>query len=706
MTSPAAPARPASTPRGEPKTDSSYFVNRELGFLYFNERVVSEAADPNVPLLERLKFLAIVSANLDEFFMVRVAGLKQQLRSGVSETGPDGMTPGEQLRAVRRHVREQVGRQERVLIDEVVPGLRAEGVALLEVSELGPDARAALADDFELNIFPMLTPLAVDPGHPFPFLKNRSLDVAVHLVPEFSGDDVSPLLAVVQVPSLLPRFVEVEAEGYGVAFVRIEDVIRAHVGALFPGMRILEAVPFRVLRNWDLSFDEDEQEDLLEAVQNQLQRRWQLDAVRLELGYSASRGLEDRLRKALELEPADVLRHRGPLALADFAQLLELVGRSDLRDEPFDPVRASDFQGEPGIFAAIAKKDILLHHPYESYEPVLNLLEEAADDPDVLAIKQTLYRMNPGSPLLGALVRAAENGKQVTALVELKARFHEEMNVEWAHVLEEAGVHVVYGMIGLKTHCKVTMVVRREAGGIRRYVHLGTGNYNERTAKVYSDLSYFSARQEVGRDMASLFNLLTGYSDPPHWEKLVVAPLGLRRRLLDLVGQARDVAEAGRPAKIIFKTNALIDRALIEALVGASKAGVEVILLVRGPCTLRPGIPGETDRIQVRMIVDRFLEHSRLFYFAHDGNESVFITSTDVMHRNFDRRIEVMLPIEDERLARRIVDEILQIELEDDTKACRLTADGSYVPVPGGTRRAQTRFMALARRRADASLES
>ena len=688
-----------SSGRGE----ASVFVNREVSFLAFNQRIVDEAADPEVPLLERLKFLAIVSANLDEFFMIRVAGLLQQLKSGVLETGPDGMLPSEQLSAVRERVSAQVEEQERLLLDHVLPQLRTEGVALLAVAELDARARSQLASHFERNLFPMLTPRAVDPGHPFPFLKNRSLDLAIHLLPEASGQDASPLLAVVQVPTILPRFSLVEAAGFEAAFVRIEDVIRAHVGLLFPGMRILEAVPFRVLRNWDLSFDEDEQEDLLETVQKELQRRWQLDAVRLEIGDAASPELEEKLRSALELDPADVQRYRGPLALADVFRLLERVGRSDLRDEAFEPVLAPEFSTDADIFSAIGRGDILLHHPYESYEPVLDLLASAASDPDVLAIKQTLYRMNRGSPLLGALIRAAENGKQVTALVELKARFHEEMNVEWARALEEAGVHVVYGMIGLKTHCKVTLVVRREAGGIRRYVHLGTGNYNEHTAKVYSDLSYFSVRDDVGRDMASLFNLLTGYSDCQHWEKLVVAPIDLRRRLVELVESARRVAEEGRPAKIIFKTNALIDRELTEHLVAASRAGVEVILLVRGPCTLRPGLPNLTDRVQVRMIIDRFLEHSRIFYFAQDGEESVFITSTDVMHRNLDRRIEVMLPIDDERLKRRIIEEILAIELSDDWKASALQADGTYARAQGRSRRAQARFMALARERAGAS---
>lgn len=693
-----------ATPRG--RTPAPEVVNREIGFLSFNQRIVEEAADAQVPLLERLKFIGIVGANLDELFMIRVAGLEQQLKGGVLETGPDGMLPGEQLKEVRRRVSEQIASQEKLLLEEVLPALREEGIALLAMDEVEPDARVSLAEHFERALFPMLTPLAVDQGHPFPFLKNRSLNLAVRLLPERGGEAASPLIAVVQIPSLLPRFLPVASTRFGSAFVCVEDLIRDHVEFLFPGMQIVEAVPFRVLRNWDLSFDVDEQEDLLETVQKELQRRWRLDAVHMEIAAGVSPEIEQKLRGALELSSQGVQKHEGPLASSDLVGLLDLVGRSDLRDPAFEPVLAPELSGDKDIFGVISQRDLLLHHPYESYEPVLDLLESAADDPDVLAIKQTLYRMNRGSPLLGALVRAAENGKQVTALVELKARFHEEMNVEWARKLEEAGVHVVYGMIGLKTHCKVTLVVRREPAGIRRYVHLGTGNYNERTAKVYSDLSYFTARDDVGRDMASLFNLLTGYSEPPKWEKLVVAPIDMRKRLVELVDRAQQVAAAGRPAKIIFKTNALIDQALIEALVSASHAGVEVVLLVRGPCTLRPGLPGLTDRITVRTIIDRFLEHSRIFYFAQDGEESVFITSTDVMHRNFDRRIEVMLPVEDERIARRIIDEILGLELQDDTKSGVLQPDGTYARSTGHTVRAQARFMALARARAEAAMRT
>lgn len=679
------------------------FMNREISFLEFNQRIVQEAADPAVPLLERLKFVSIVGANLDEFFMVRVAGLKQQVKSGVLEAGPDGMTPSEQLSAISRRVSVQIAEIERVLIEDLIPALATEGIRILRVAELPPSARKKLAAHFDTQIFPMLTPLAVDPGHPFPFLKNRTLNLAVHLLPDASASDAYPLLAVVQVPNV-PRFVDVEVPG-DAAVVFVDDEITAHVGSLFPGMRIQECVPFRVIRNWDLSFDEDEQEDLLETVEKELRKRWRLDAVRLEVGAAASDELVHRLREALDLTPADVMPYRGPLALSDLNGVANRVGRSDLRDEPFTPVLAPEFRESEDLFAAIGKGDVLLHHPYESYEPVVELLEQAAHDPAVLAVKQTLYRVNRDSPILRSLVTAAENGKQVTALVELKARFDEETNVEWARSLEQAGVHVVYGMVGLKTHCKVTLVVRRGSGGIRRFVHLGTGNYNEETARIYSDLSFFTAREDVCDDISALFNLLTGYSAPPSWKKLVVAPLRLRQHLLELIAQKTEIARKGGKAKIVFKSNALIDAAIIRALTAAAHAGVDVVLCIRGPSALRVGIPGVSDRIVVRMIIDRFLEHSRIFYFASEDQEDVFITSTDVMPRNFDRRVEVMLPIEDPRLKRRIVDEILAIELQDDTKAAVLQENGSYRRLRPGKKpvRAQAAFLELARVRAEAS---
>jgi polyphosphate kinase len=677
------------------------FVNRELSFLEFNQRIVDEATDVEVPLLERLKFVSIVAANLDEFFMIRVAGLKQQLKSGVMETGPEGMLAKEQLARIVPRVARQVEDIERLLLDELLPALEREGLSVRQVSDLDRDARARLAERFEQRMFPMLTPLAVDPGHPFPFLKNRSLNLAVHLLPRGSAEDAIPLLAVVQVPAMLPRFVELEHEDRPVV-VRTEDIITEFVGTLFPGMRIVTCVPFRVIRNWDLEVDEDEQEDLIDAVESELQRRWKLDAVRLEIAASASDGMVEDLRAPLKLHPRDVQRNRGPLALADFEQLLTTFGRPDLRDEPYTPVLPRRLREAEDLFAEIARGDVLLHHPYESYEPVVDLVAKAASDPAVLAIKQTLYRTHRDSPIVRSLAEAAGNGKQVTALVELKARFDEQTNIEWARELEEAGVHVFYGVIGLKTHCKITLIVRREATGIRRYVHLGTGNYNEKTATIYSDLSFFSAREDVSEDIAALFNLLTGYSEPPAWQKLVVAPLDLRRTLLEHISRAREVARRGGPARIVLKSNALIDAKVIGELCRASQAGVDVLLLIRGPCALRVGVPGVSDRIVVRTIVDRFLEHSRVFYFALDGREEVFITSTDIMPRNFDRRVEVMLPIEDEALRRRIVDEILALELADDVKAAVVGPDGAFRRVARGSnpQRAQAAFIALARKRA------
>jgi polyphosphate kinase len=684
--------------RAEP---SPRLANRELSFLEFNQRIVQEAADPRVPLLERLKFVAILGANLDEFFMVRVAGLHQQVKSGVDAKSPDGLTPQAQRVAIRARVARQVRDIEAIALDVLLPTLRAEGVAVLAPRELSVEARRDLEAHFRRRLFGVLTPLAVDSGRPFPLLRNRSMNLAVHLVPA-ADREARPRLAVVQIPPLVPRFVPVDGPG-SPSVVFVEDAIRWCVGDLFPGMKILECAPFRVLRNWDLSFDEDEQDDLLATVRKELQRRLRLDPVRLEVAGDASEGLVERLRTALGIDAEDVARFRGPLGWADWHQLIDAVDRPELRDPPFEPVRPATL-AKRSIYAAVREGDVLLHHPYESYDPVLDLVALAAEDPSVLAIKQTLYRVNRDSPLLQSLIRAAEGGKQVTALVELKARFDEEVNVEWGRQLEEAGAHVVYGLLGLKTHCKVTLVVRRESDGIRRYVHLGTGNYNEDTARVYADLSYFTCRPDVGADISALFNLLTGYSAAPAWKKLSVAPLGLRRRLLAEIDRAARAAKAGRSAGITFKTNALIDPETITALAAARRAGVEVTLLVRGPCTLPVGQPGATDGIVVRMVIDRFLEHARVFHFRVDDDDAVFITSTDVMPRNFDGRVEVMLPVEDPALKRRIVGEILGGELRDDVKAAVLRPDGTYarvVPAAGAAPfRVQAAHLAQAAARA------
>ncbi|MGF1508500.1 MAG: polyphosphate kinase 1 [Myxococcota bacterium] len=682
------------------------FGNRELSFLEFNQRIVEEARQPSVPLLERLKFAAIVGANLDEFFMVRVAGLKQQRKSGVLETGPDGMLPGEQLRRITARVSKQVLDVEDVLLNDLFPRLEQEGVRIGGVSDLDVEQRVQIRRVFDHQLFPMLTPLAVDPGHPFPLLKNRALNLAVHLLPEDSVGDAVPLLAVVQVPSPLGRFIDMDRlpESAGpteLSVVLVEDVIRHFASALFPGMRILECAPFRVLRNWDLFFDQDEQDDLLEVIRKGLRRRWRLDAVRLEVAQEATPRLVERLRTSLALLPADVQRHRAPLAWADLHQVLDMVGRSDLRDPPFQGIATVRFEEEQ-VFDRLKASDILLHHPYESYAPVLEFMERAAEDPQVLAIKQTLYRVNRDSTLLKILIRAAENGKQVTALVELQARFDEETNMEWARRLEESGVHVMYGLLGLKTHCNVAMVVRREPEGIRRYVHLGTGNYNEKTASIYSDLSFFTAREDVGQDVSTLFNLLTGHSAAPIWKKLTVAPLNLRAALIERIDAAARMSADGGRASLTIKTNALVDPETIQALVRAASAGARVVLMVRGPCTLLPGDEG----VEVRNIVDRFLEHSRIFHFHLNGRDEVFLTSTDVMPRNFDKRVEVMVPVEDPELRGRIIDEILAFELRDEAKAAVLQPDGRFKPIGRTTGfRAQVAFMQRARQR-DASRSS
>ena len=683
--------------------DENLFRNRELSFLEFNQRIVAEADDSTVPLLERMKFISIESQNLDEFFMIRVAGLKQQTKSAVLESGPDGLLAGQQLQLILPRVAKQIRAQEKAFLSKLVPGLAEEGVHILRMADLGRKQTAQLTSIFESKIFPLLTPLAVDHGHPFPFLKNRSLNLAIHLIPKNGPENSFPLLAIVQVPAILDRFVDVPFPDSELAVVFVEDLISQNVESLFPGMRMKKCVPFRVLRNWDLEVDEDEQEDLLYAVENELQRRWKLDAVRLSVGPGATAELVEALRKALELHPHDVLYHRGPLALGDLAQLNSRIGKPNLRDPSFQPIMHRSFHVSESVFSTISRADVLLHHPYESYEPVVRLLAEASVDPKVLAIKQTLYRTNIDSPIVRALAEAAQNGKQVTALVELKARFDEEANVEWARELEEAGVQVFYGMIGLKTHCKVTLVVRREASGIQRYVHLGTGNYNEQTAMIYSDLSFFSCREDVGSDVSSLFNLLTGYSQPPKWNKLVVAPLELRKKLIKRIDKVQQCAENGEEAEIVFKSNALIDSEVIRALYSASQAGAKVVLLIRGPCALKVGVPGVSEGIEVRNIVDRFLEHSRIFYFRLGNRETVYITSTDIMPRNFDRRVEVMLPVDDDSIKRRIIDEILGFELKDNTKAAILDPDGRYRRVKNDSKpyRAQSAFIRATTSRAD-----
>ncbi len=689
------------------------YINRELSWLAFNDRVLADARSDDLPLYERLKFFGIVSSNLDEFFMVRVAGLKQQLAGGVAETAADGLLPAEQLAQISERVHQMVNEQYRIWREELLPELNAQKIHLRNYDELTAEQKTAARAHFQAQVFPALTPLAVDPGHPFPHLRNKTLNLAVFLRRDQKrrmkrGESKDNALAVVQVPAVLGRVVRLPSEKGSQTFSLLEQIIGAHGNELFPGFGVVEARPFRVTRNWDLNVDEEESEDLLSTIQDELKRRDRGAAVRLELDAQASKELEAALTLALKLTPSDVYRIPGPLQGSDILVLSDLDPRPELHVEPFVPVVPASLRDSDSIFPVISHRDLLLHHPYEAYDPVVRFIEEAAEDPNVLAIKQTLYRTSGDSPIPRALSRAVENGKQVAVLVELKARLDEANNIAWARRMEESGVHVVYGLIGLKTHCKVAMVVRREGQGIKRYVHLGTGNYNPTTARQYTDLSFFTANEPLADDITALFNMLTGYSVTPQWKKLAVAPLGLQEKVVSLIDRERERAKKGEGGRIVAKMNSLVDPTVIRALYAASQAGVEIDLLVRGICCLRPGVPGVSERIRVISVVDRFLEHSRVFAFGQGAHVEVWMSSADWMPRNFFRRVEVMFPIEDAAIRARVLDEVLGIGLKDNVKARRLLVDGNYVPVePGhghghGHIRSQQFLLDLARRSGEA----
>ncbi|MGO9835814.1 MAG: polyphosphate kinase 1 [Polyangiaceae bacterium] len=693
-------------PEGLDGRSSRLYLNRELSWLEFNARVLAEAESESVPLLERLKFHAIVASNLDEFFMVRVAGLKQQLTGEVDEMGPDQLTVGEQLTAISSRVHELVTIQSREL-EALLPKLAEAGIVFLKPGELSPEAMAELDARFHGEVFPILTPIAIDPGHPFPQVRNKSLNLGVMFLREGS---LEPGFGVVQVPSVLPRLLTVNGIRTSAgnpatrAFVLLEDVIARNVSTIFPGVRVKGVYVFRVTRNFDIEVDEEEAEDLLQSIQQELRRRERGNAVRLEVAGDPPPGSLAKLVKALKLDPErDVYPASGVLNVADFMA----VSRDDiraLRDEPFTPHAVPALRDD--VFSVLREQDVLLHHPYESYDGVVDLIARAADDPDVLAIKQTLYRAGGDSPIVRALVRAAESGKQVTVIVELKARFDEESNIVWARMLEQAGAHVVYGLLGLKTHAKCMLIVRREKGKLRRYVHLSTGNYNPSTARLYTDLSLFTARPDICEDVSSLFNLLTGYSAPPKWNKLIVAPLGLHEAVLGLIAREAEHARAGRPARIVAKMNALVDADVIDALYRASQAGVPITLLVRGICCLRPGLPRVSETIEVHALIDRFLEHGRAFHFVNGGKDEVYIASADWMPRNFHRRLEAMIPIEDPGIRTRLI-EILQIQVDDNAKSWLLKPDGKYERVqPKAGQpilRAQARFIEMTRDRTKAA---
>jgi polyphosphate kinase len=666
-----------------PAFPPDHYLNRELSWLEFNARVLEEAGDTTNPLLERLKFLAIFSSNLDEFYEVRVAGLQQQFYAGIEpqDYAADGMDPAHQLTAIDKRVRELQAEQDRLVNEDVMPALAANGVEWVRYGQLTESERLHIESLFRSEIAPVLTPLAIDPGHPFPFVHTKSLNVALLVESAGSGQQ---LFAVVQVPSVLDRVVVLPRTEERVRFVLLEEVVAAHLGDLFGGFNVIAHTFFRVTRNGDLTIDEDEAEDLLQTIEDTLRQRMRGEAVRLEILSGGDERFAQMLTGALGLGERDMFRVAGPVDVSALMALQKLEGFRSLRDEPLLPRVPPALASGGNVFDLIRKQDVLMHHPYESFGPVVDFIERAADDPHVLAIKQTLYRTSGGSPIVSALARAAQNGKQVTALVELKARFDEENNIVWARELEQAGVHVVYGVVGLKTHCKAALVVRREPDGIRRYVHLSTGNYNPTTARIYTDLALFTANPEFGEDVSAMFNLLTGYSQRRDWRKLCVAPVDLRDKVIALIDRERTHAEAGKTGRIIVKMNALVEPAVIDALYRASQAGVTIELVIRGICCLRSGLAGASETIRVTSIVDRFLEHSRIFYFENGGDPEIFLGSADWMPRNFFRRIEVMFPIEDPRLKARVVETILPILLADNVKARLQQADGSYQRVPRG----------------------
>ena len=680
------------TPSKIKLTDPQYYFNRELSWLEFNNRVLHEALDERTPLLERLKFLAIFSNNLDEFFMVRVAGLKKQVAAKVHKLTPDSRTPEEQLHAISQRLHPMVSQQHQHFQQIVKPLLAQEGICILDYIDLNQEQRLYLQNYFEQQIFPVLTPLAIDPSHPFPYISNLSLNLAVVVKDPETGLEY---FARVKVPKVLPRFVPLPEESqHQSQNVPLEQVIAHNLDALFPGMNIQEYYPFRITRNADLSVQEDEADDLLLAIEQELRkRRIGGSIVRMEIEVQTPDNVREMLMQEMALTDSDVYEITGLLGLSDLFSFMGLP-RPDLKDPEWTPVvptqlqRLSDLETDSlpiemedgeDFFAILRKQDLLVHLPYHSFAAtVQRFITQAAHDPNVLAIKMTLYRTSGDSPIIKALIDAAENDKQVAVLIELKARFDEQNNINWARTLEKAGVHVVYGLVGLKTHTKIAMVVRRESGNIRRYVHIGTGNYNPKTAKIYEDLGLLSCREDLGADLTDLFNFLTGYSRQRSYRKLLVAPVSLRSRMSELIRREIEHSRNGAHARIVAKMNGLVDPGMIATLYEASRAGVQIDLLVRGICCLRPGVEGVSENIRVVSVVGRFLEHSRVYYFHNRGREEVYIGSADWMPRNLDRRVEAVTPIEDPELIKDL-QEILGIMLADNRQAWDLQPDGTYM---------------------------
>ncbi|MDP4143019.1 MAG: RNA degradosome polyphosphate kinase [Bacillota bacterium] len=657
------------------KKDHEKFINRELGWLEFNQRVLEEAEDENNPLLERVKFTSIASSNLDEFFMVRVASLLEQVEAGFQKPDFSGLTPEEQIEKILIRTHEMVDDQY-IALKELKKLLTEENINILDEKSLSASQKEYLKTYFYTTIYPVLTPMVVDSSRPFPLILNKSLNIALFL----EDNDGEAIFGTIQVPSVLGRIMELPTDSNDKYFILLEDIIKMHLQDIFTGHKILSMSCYRITRNADLSIDEEGAEDLLEAIEQSVKRRKWGAAIRIEIENNMDKALLSILKEELELNDDAIYEINGPLDLTFLMKLGGIKGYDKLRYSQFNPCPVPEFESGENMFDIISEKDVLVHHPYESFGYVVDMVKKAAKDPQVLAIKQTLYRVSGNSPIVRALMEAAENGKQVTVLVELKARFDEENNIIWAKKLEQAGCHVIYGLVGLKTHGKILLVVRKEEDGIKRYVHLGTGNYNDVTANIYTDLGLFTSNSQIGADASALFNMLSGYSQIHKMHKLYIAPIFLRKKFLSLIKNEEENAKKGRKALIIAKVNSLVDGEIIKALYDASAAGVKIELIVRGICCLRPGIKGVSENISVKSIVGRFLEHSRIYYFYNDGEENIYLSSADWMSRNLDKRVEILFPIEDEN-NRKTVKHILDAHLKDNVKARVLKNDGTYEKV-------------------------
>ena len=658
------------------------FTNRELSWLEFNQRILGEARDRKNPLFERMKFLSITASNLDEFFMVRIASLKDMVNAGYQKKDIAGMTAQEQLRALNEKMQAFCEKQYTTYNRALLPKLSEEGLEIISFSELSEKEMDFLEEYFHKNIYPVLTPMAIDSSRPFPLIQNKTLNIAALIKSRNKNKKEKKEydIATVQVPSVLPRVIllpQKDGPKRKCRVILLENVIEHYLDVLFLNHEIICSAPYRIMRNADLSIDEDDAEDLLKEIEKSLKMRQWGEVIKFEYEERMDKRLVKYLKKQFKVHSCDMYAFNGPLDLTFLMKCYGIEGFEDLKEAPYIPQKNKKLRADKNIFNQIRKGDVLLHHPYESFDPIVAFIKQAAEDENVLAIKQTLYRVSGHSPIIAALAQAAENGKQVTVLVELKARFDEENNINWARKLEKAGCHVIYGLVGLKTHCKIALVVRREADGIRRYVHLGTGNYNDSTAKLYTDTGMFTCRNAVGEDATAVFNMLSGYSEPANWNQLIVAPIWMKKRFLEMIARETQNAKEGKPAKIIAKCNSLCDRKIILALYEASCAGVQIDLIVRGICCLVAGKPGVSENIRVRSIVGTFLEHARIFYFYNDGNEEVYMGSADWMPRNLDRRVEIVFPVEAPDLKEK-AKHILDVQLRDTLKAHCLLEDGTY----------------------------